>query len=624
MRFIKRVIFGTITGLLVFYIIKSIKRHNSQKQESEEYLASEGASDFGNAVGAVASHIATDDTLAQSVENKSDSPEAEKESDSPDSVFIQEGTKALVLSSIPHTPSLFQETDAPEQSAGRILEAEDDFTVNAQDTGGSENSPIVRLFDSPSEIEPLQHPGRRARTGKHYPPVTTPMPKAKLRCRENADGWSLYLEMPEEREVTEIHHNGKPLSRNKIVEIHRFAGQVVVNYGDGESDTVDLSGSSPLYFGTDDEWERDGIFVRDPSSGYFVVIAPVDMDDEFAESEHEPDDCVDSLFHAHFLAIGAKDDTERHGKYPMTLTGNVLYDAASVDFQGELYVRQPPELSVSRMVSWARIVEDTGSLYDDSWGENFKPHSQTIESVLNGREGRFSIRTYLKGSRRQHESKPFRYFSRFDHITLNGEDYTSDLILEPDEDGQYGETTLSFSGKDGFVKPATIDNPEVSLSEDGLATIPPNPSVTNITCEFPNRVSVVISIPRIWWRIKTDETAGEWNNLPDMNRKQFIASARRGDFIEVLLPRSIEAIDVGFGNSTDHRVPKVKDTATIHLRDLADHVLVDNILPGKNDTSKRPHRRTRIEPDGYQRTRSKKNSAKAMESLEPKFSNDNL
>ncbi len=579
MRFVKRVIFGTITGLLVFYIIKSIKRHNSQKQESEEYLASEGASDFGNAVDAVASPIATDDTLAQSVENKPDSSEAEKESASPDSVFIQEGTKALVLSSIPHTPSLFQETDAPEQSAGRILEAEDDFTVDAQDTGGSENSPIVRLFDIPSEIEPLLHPGHKVLTGEYYPPVNTPLPKAKVRCRDNGGEWSLFLEMPEEREVAEAFHDGEELALGKEVKTLRFTGQVIVNYKDGGQETVNLYDSSPLYFRTDDEWEQDGTLDGKHSNGYFIVIAPAEMDDSFSNSEHDYEDCTDSRFHAHFLANGMEDDSELRGQYPITLTGNLLHDNAKPDSHGDLYVGQPPELSVHEKVTNARIVEETGSLGENRWGVNFDPHTQTIASVLNGRDGRFTIRTYLKNSNVRHESKTFRYFESLDSVEIDGQIYNSDTMLAPDNNGRYWTAALRFNSRDGFIKPVKVDNPLVFISEDGLLRLPPDPSIKSVICEFANRAAIIIDIPRVWWRLTDDESSNAWNDVQMLTPDDFVRIARRNVCIEMLLPQSVDTINVGFDNRQEHRERTVQDTATIRLRDFADHAALENIRP---------------------------------------------
>ena len=229
------------------------------------------------------------------------------------------------------------------------------------------------------------------------------------------------------------------------------------------------------------------VIVTNPANGYFIVIAPTEMDDEFAESEHDPEDCTDPGFHAHFLAIGKEYDSETYGKYPAALVGSKIYDTADVDFHGELYVGQPPDLSVHEMVTNARIVEETGSTGENRWGVNFDPHTQTVESILGGRDGRFTVRTYLKDSHVRHESKTFRFFKSLEYLELDGQTYSSDTILIPQNDGKYMVTLLKFNGRDGTVKPVQVDSHLAFVSEDGMVRIPPDPSIKSVSCEFSNR-----------------------------------------------------------------------------------------------------------------------------------------
>ena len=566
MRFLKAFIIGTIIGLAAYYIFR--------KRDSEEGWVAPNPPQSEQR--AAVDRLDASDVPENADDSEQQLPEAE--AILPEPVAAPASSETLTLSNKPYTPSLFQEPDKTERSTKRVVEVEEDLGISEQDA--DTDSSAVNLFGSQSEAEPPQHPGRRVQTGEYYPSAGDTSPKALLRCRDNGGEWALYLEMPDEREVVEVCHDGEQLSRDKEIELQQFTGQIILDYDDGGQYKVDLYDSAPLYFRTDDGWERDGTLAQSHSNGYFIVIAPVEMDDEFAESEHDPEDCADPGFHAHFLAISGH-DSEAYGKYPATLTGNKIYDAADVDFHGELYVGQPPELSVHEMVTRARIVEETDSRRENRWGKNFDPHTQTIASVLDERDGRFTVRTYLKDSRVRHESKTFRYFKSLDHIEIDGQAYNSETLLAPVKDKSYGPSYLSFKAADGIVKPTRVDNPSVSISKDGLVNVPPNPSIKRLYFEFSNRASIVIDIPRIWWRLVDGHSYGKWNHAQTVLRDDFIRLAREYAYIEMELPRGMSSINVGFGDTLDQRVQKTGNAAKIYLIYLADHVVLENMMPGE-------------------------------------------
>ena len=567
MRFLKAVIIGTIIGLLAYYMFR--KRNSEERRSAPNPVAYRQRDDERWDAANIPA-----DTVSSEQEGR------ETEVASPEQAAAQASSETLTLSNKPHTPFLFENDVQAQHPVSVTTEA--DLDDDDQETASDDSSQSVVILDGiEREVEPTQHPGRRAQTGEYYSSARDILPKASLRCRDDDGEWMLYLEMPEKREVVGIRHNDEKLVHCKEIEIQRFTGQVVVDYKDGGQDKLDLYESTPLYFRTDDAWERDGTLVRNHSKGFFIAIAPVDMDDEFGDcEEHEPEECVDPDFNAHFLAIDADTSFYHPGQYQMKLDGDVIYDLADSDEHGELYIGTPPNMSVSEMVAKARIVEETGNVQENRWGKNFDPHSQTIASVLNGLDGRFTVRTYLKGSRRRHESRSFRYFKHLRRIALDGEAYDHEMILTPDENNGYFDAQLKFEGSNGLIEPVSVDSPLVSISDDGLVTVPADPSIKSVVCEFANCAVIKVEIPRVWWRLIAGEEFGDWNDIRPISRADYRRIAGEDARIEILLPRSVNAILVGFGETQEYRTRKVQDSATIHLRDFVDDAAIEGIIPG--------------------------------------------
>ena len=570
MRLIKAVIFGSIVGLLAYYVIKlrdstSHRRaaesaRHSQNDISKPFDFADGLEDSGH---------------FQPTEIETDDSEKSLTSDIP-----VQSADALILSSTPYTPYLFGEAEKKQQSTETDEEDVESADIYPEEYS-DDHSPSATLFDIEMDVEPPQHPGHRIRTGAHHAPNAQRLPRAKIRCRDEGGEWSLYLDLPDEREVEAIQHDAQQVVFDREVEIQRFTGRVTISYEDGGRDVLDLFDTAPLYFRSNSEWEQDGTLVLSHSSGFFIVIAPTDRDDEFIDIEElEPEDCADADFHAHFLAVGADDPPDYRGQYPMALEGTTLHDVADRGHHGDLYVGRLPELSVPEEVYRARVVEETGRMGENRWGRNFDPHSRTIASVLDGRQGRFTVRTYLKGSRARNESRPFRYSSDVRRITLDGNTYTPDMIMTPDSENRFGDALLRFEGRQSLIQPVNVDNLLVSVSEDGLIKIPPDPTIGNVTCELPSGVSIAVEVPRIWWRLCAGDDRLAWNDIRPIIRDDFIRIAREGAYIEILLPRSVTTILVGIGGFLDHRISSVQNRATVDLRDFVDHEVLENQSPG--------------------------------------------
>ena len=570
MRFVRLAIFASIIGLLVYCLMRQRRPEDYRRiPESKQYNRLETDNSPQTSDG-----IETP-TTGQSSRVKAPAPEIAEAA-----IVGEEVSDAMVHSSSPYTPSLLQGLEEIQQDARNEEEVAIPASSNLEDHGGAASA--ILQFDLKVDVEPRQHPGHRTRTGPYFPQAAQRLPRPILKCREKDGEWLLYLESPAERGLRAIRHDGRELDAEQEVEIETFGGRITINYEDGTSDVVNLFYGSPMFFRSDSTWEEDGTLVRSHSSGYFIVIAPSSSDDEFIDVEElEPEECIDPDFHAHFLAIGTEDSRELRGQYPMTLEGTTLYDVADRDFFGELFVGQPPELTVPEEVRRARIVEETGRVDENGWGRNFDPHVQSISSVLKGRQGRFTVRTYLRGSRARHESKPFRYCREVRRIVLAGETYSPGTILAPDELCEYKTTSLRLEGTQGIVEP-DVEDPYVTVLDDGEVEVPPNHEIKVVNCELACGITVHVEIPRIWWRLCLGDERRDWNDIKPIYRKDFVRIAREGAYLEILLPTNVTNLRVGIGETTDQRVRKVQDRATINLRDFADHQILEQLSAGTN------------------------------------------
>ena len=433
---------------------------------------------------------------------------------------------------------------------------------------------------------PRRHMGRRVRTGEYYPPLSPPTERASLRCRETGEGWEIYLALPQARAVVKVTHNGAELdylqaSSETEMPLSQFTGDAIVHYHDDTADRITLlsaTAGEPLLFKMQENWEGEGRLVSNPTVGHILAIVSLDYADEWDVDEpHEPEDCVDESFEARFLFL---EGVAPGRPAPMVIKGTTLHDDVDADteYHGKLYIGAPPELRVDPQIADARIVEETGVREDNKWGENFNPHRQSIASMLDGREGRFSIRTYHDGN--LDDSKPFRYFPSLRRITLNGAPHSHDNALLPDKrTGKHREIALRFEKDDGDVlRPESVSHDEVRIAGDGTVSIPPSQSIRTLTCDFPNRASIAVAIPRVWWRL-TDEDGelGDWGGeTHKFSRNAFMNLTKAR--IEIRTPPAVNVVEVGFGNDTSRKLRARQSSVEFGLMGFADHKAVEDAI----------------------------------------------
>lgn len=449
-------------------------------------------------------------------------------------------------------------------------------TGQTRQTGQSGQSHMQRRQ---AGTRPRMYRGRRVPTGVYYPPNSLPTEVAKLRCRKIGGVWEIFVALPEGREAVEAFHDEDELDLDDEICLDRFDGAVFVRYEDDTVDRIQLADSSmdkPLLFRMREDWTGEGRLVGKPSAGFVVAIAPWYYTDGWDDVDEpiEPEDCVDPNFQARFLFLKC---TTLGAPTPMRLEGITLHDDSDIEQHGELYIGTPPKLSVDSQISVAVIVEETGERADNKWVQDFQPHNQSIMSVLDGREGRFSVRTYLDGTRQ--DTRTFRYFPGLSRITLDGQPHAAyaDTVAFPDKgDGTHRAIELRFVSNDSdLLRPTAAtaaggEPADIQITDAGVVVAPPLPSIQAVECEFRNRASITLAQPRVWWR-KTDEDGdvGDWGGA--------VFSIPRSEFaktiLEIKTPPWVSSISMGFGDKddkTDSEFSAVQGKARVELISSAD------------------------------------------------------
>ena len=395
--------------------------------------------------------------------------------------------------------------------------------------------------------------GRRNRTDAHYPSLGRAVDKAELICRLDGDFWELFLSIPYGRKVVKATLDGSDLSEPSGGEIalETFKGDLLVQYETGAPDTISLFDSAlgdPLFFKMRDGWVGQGKRCWTPSQGHILAIAPVGYENEVWEDyeAHEPEYCADEDFRARFLFLPGK--VVLTSVAPIVYEGVSLYDDSDSDFSGELFVGSPPDLVVDEDVTEAVIVEERGGFYLNEWKEKFNPHTQPIASVLGGRTGRFSVRTYVDSARRE-DSAAFRYFPDLRQISVNGEAHSADAIHLPDrETGLHRDLEIRFETADGgLLRPCSVEDDFGRILDNGAVVVAPDPLIGAVSCEFDNHAAIEVSVPRVWWRL-IDETGnkGEWSGKAhEFSYADFMGLV--GSRFEIRAPRAVNVIELGFG-----------------------------------------------------------------------------
>ena len=223
---------------------------------------------------------------------------------------------------------------------------------------------------------------------------------------------------------------------NQECPIDSLEGHLVTWSENGDKREVALFNGEPLIFKFSKNWK--GTEISQITNGHFIVIAPAEwtrVGDRRDTGGAEP--CKDEKFRAHFFSRNKNDSDEEikgfEGHPPLPVGLSIEWDGERVfddsADEGILFVGDAPKPVLSPDIASARVVEETED--GGGWGENFIPSDEKLAKVLNGREGHFSLRIYARGSRRELDSKQFRYMSQLKEIRVDGKPYTADTAITP-------------------------------------------------------------------------------------------------------------------------------------------------------------------------------------------------
>ena len=138
-----------------------------------------------------------------------------------------------------------------------------------------------------------------------------------------------------------------------------------------------------------------------------------------------------------------------------------------------------------------------------------------------------------------------------EEIRVNGTIYQEEMLLVPSDDGYTGTTIQFIDTQGNNIRPKQKgNNSHTSIGIDGAVIVNPHPEGDLTAWKVGSGkydVDKIITLPRVWWRIKETET---WRDTPIvMSHTEFRENT--DVFVQISLPSNIQRIQVGFGFDLD-------------------------------------------------------------------------
>ena len=457
----------------------------------------------------------------------------------------------------------------------------------------------VELDLSPSDDEktgkekdPHNTGGRRTGSYGRYDRKDSSSPtmsaKPELICRKLSDKrhWSIILSIPQECNVVKVQHNDTSLSNdNSEYNLSSFTGKLIIEYADKPIEDISLLDHAPMIFKMRNNWEGDGRKMRFITKGYFIVFAPSKWTRKGSVGV-APESCADVRYTAHYFfnKHDGDDDDEKdkndfegysipRSQAEFTLEGKQISDDPDA---GALFIEHVPTLNPTNNIAWARVGEEA----ENGWlGTNFRPNINSLEDMLDDRQGRFFIRVYNDDVELV-DSGEFRYCAGLREILVGGRPYQPCVPLAPSSDG-HSPITLKFVGthKTTIRPKLKKDNSCVIVGPDNLVKVEPHPIHNEMvwSLESCGSTEVVIKLPHIWWKMTNpDGDTNSWcDKVISMSRDEFKKSASSEVVINVRVPSFIDKVYAKFGKNQDRSYSvKPKDNhyqATIPFDEFVDY-----------------------------------------------------
>lgn len=418
---------------------------------------------------------------------------------------------------------------------------------------------ITSAEDSPkSKRKPRNIGGRRGQQSLSTPQEQRSQPHSRpeLICQNSPDSmtWEVVVAADKDCRLKEVHLDGVRLDHTaEKCRVPNFQGDLTVSCQDGQSHSISLFEGDPLIFKLRKNWGGEGRNIARITKGHFIVIAPASWE-RTGRAPVEPTGCVDCSFQAHYFHRESTASDEdlggfREWRHPLAATGIELVGSRVFDDsdegEGDLFVGDAPILKSSSDIIWARVGEEI----EYGWGQNFLLDEQSLEEVLNGREGRFFVRVF-DSEIKLLDSVPFRYFSDLRQILVSGSNYTEDTVLPPSSKG-HSAAEVRFVGADGStISPILPSEASQLLAPSGALEAPPHPDADRVSCKLAStsgEVNIVLELPRIWWRLDDDPPdVSAWRDTPFVRtRREFEKLGRTNVCVALLTKRQTE-VRAGF------------------------------------------------------------------------------
>lgn len=425
----------------------------------------------------------------------------------------------------------------------------------ASDEAGERSDPQANEI-LPKGKRPRLVPGKRH--GKPRGPRTKPStwnPKGRLQCQEVSETseWEIVLALPDGPDPSEVLYDGTRLdtSADGCYPLPGLDRDLVVNPKSREK--YRLVVELPLIFKTAKDYKSPGQQVRKVTDGCFIVIAPDDWKWTGTPPPVEPAFTTMEGYRAHFVHCTADCDIggfDNSNDLPR-LAGSLLTGPAvddDDDASGPLFVGPFPELRNGDDFEWA-IVGEEGE--PPGWLKRFRPSEQKLSEILTERErgsgphrGWLFVRLYDATSTRV-ASSCFRYFPADLKIAVDDELYTRSPRL-PDADG-HSQARLTFLATPSQVCSGHDLNGDAVLVPDHR-----DDEVSVVLSTDTHSVRVLVSLPRIWWRLTGHEhqdIGANWQAKPlRLTRQRFEELALSGAILQLSAPHTSQ-VKCGFDDS---------------------------------------------------------------------------
>ena len=411
---------------------------------------------------------------------------------------------------------------------------------------------------------------------------STRNPKGRLQCQEVSETseWEIVLAFPDGSDASEVLYDGKRLDTS-VDGCYPLPGLdrdlIVSPKSQGE---YRLVVEPPLIFKTAKDYKSPGQQVRYVTDGYFIVIAPDDWKWTGTPPPIKPEFTTMEGYRAHFVHCTAdRDDIggfDKWGNLPrhagLLLTGPTVDD--DDDASGPLFIGPYLEIRNGDDFEWA-VVGEEGE--PPGWRKRFKPSEQKLSEVLIERakgsgphRGWLFVRLYDATSSRV-ASSCFRYFPADLKIAVDDEPYTRNPRL-PDADG-HSQARLTF-----LTTPSRVCS---GHDLDGDAVLIPDyrdDEVSVVLSTDTHSVRVLVSLPRVWWRLagQEHETDASWQAKPlRLTRQRFEEMALSGALLQLSAPHTSQ-VKCGFDDSDRQAFRSTKaGTIDIPLDNFVDDAALD-------------------------------------------------